>query len=336
MNNKLGVLTKILLILSAAGLIAVLYLPLWRIDLVAPQYPEGLNLTIHANGLEGNVDIINGLNHYIGMKTLHNEDFPEFKILPYLIIFFAALFTAVALVGKRNFLNLVLLLFFLFGVLAMYDFWRWEYNYGNDLDPEAAIKVPGMSYQPPLIGYKQLLNFGAYSYPDSGGWIFISAGLLLLFCVMYEWRKYRNYLRNIKFSLASVILLLLTGCNTGPEPVVAGTDHCDFCKMTITDIRYAAETVTKKGRIYKFDDIQCLISFSKKKENSTMEKANNYFADFAGGHSLIKSTDCLVLTGGNIHTPMNGNTIAFKNRDSLKKYAAQFNAAETSLEQLQQ
>ncbi len=70
---------------------------MWRIDLVAPQYPEGLMLLIYPDKLAGNVDIINGLNHYIGMKTLHTEDFIEFTILPYIIIFFAIAFIFMAI-----------------------------------------------------------------------------------------------------------------------------------------------------------------------------------------------------------------------------------------------
>ena len=77
-----GGLSRILMLLAAIALIFVLFTPIWRIDLDAPQYPEGLRLQIHATGLKGNVDIVNGLNHYIGMKTLHNEDFIEFKVLP--------------------------------------------------------------------------------------------------------------------------------------------------------------------------------------------------------------------------------------------------------------
>jgi len=71
----------------------------------------------------------------------------------------------------------------------MIDFWKWEYDYGHDLDPAAAIKVPGMAYQPPLIGFKQLLNFGAYSIPDIGGWLFIGVGLILVFIVIFELRR---------------------------------------------------------------------------------------------------------------------------------------------------
>ena len=72
--------------------------------------------------------------------------------------------------------------------MAMVDFYRWNYDYGHDLDPSAAIKVPGMAYQPPIFGYKQLLNFGAYSIPDIGGWLFIAAGLFLLIAVLKEFK----------------------------------------------------------------------------------------------------------------------------------------------------
>lgn len=182
-------MTRALLGLCGIALIVVLFVPMWRIDLDAPQYPEGLNLLIYANRLGGNVDIINGLNHYIGMKTLHTEDFFEFTLLPYLILFFSISFLTVAAIGKRIWMNVAFVLFVAFGVIAIADFWKWEYNYGHNLNPEAAIIVPGMSYQPPLIGFKQLLNFGAYSVPDVGGWIFVGVGLLLLLLVFLGWRQ---------------------------------------------------------------------------------------------------------------------------------------------------
>ncbi len=188
-KNTLQKWIRVVLVFCAACLVAVLFVPMWRIDLAAPQYPEGLMLLIYPNNIGGNVDIINGLNHYIGMKTLHTADFIEFTVLPYIIAGFAALFVIIAIAGKRRLLNILFLLFVSFGVLAMYDFWRWEYNYGHNLNPDAAIVVPGMAYQPPLIGYKQLLNFGAYSMPDIGGWLFICVGVLLFLCVVAAWKK---------------------------------------------------------------------------------------------------------------------------------------------------
>jgi copper chaperone NosL len=72
------------------------------------------------------------------------------------------------------------------GIAAMYDFWSWGYEYGHNLSPDAAIKVPGMSYQPPLIGYKELLNFGAYSIPAAGGWLFVLLGVITIGVIFYE------------------------------------------------------------------------------------------------------------------------------------------------------
>ncbi len=189
-----GITTWVRLILALCGalLIVVLFVPMWRIELDAPQYPEGLRLLIHPHKIAGDVDIINGLNHYIGMKTMHTADFFEFTILPYIISIFALLFFVVAVINKRKIMNILLFVFIAFGVVAMIDFWKWEYDYGHNLDPNAAIIVPGMAYQPPLIGFKQLLNFGAYSIPDIGGWIFMSVGMLLLLCVIFEFRKKRS------------------------------------------------------------------------------------------------------------------------------------------------
>ena len=179
-NNSLSKLSKILLITSGIGLIISIFVPLWAIYLEAPQYPEGLGMFLHANKITGDYEIINGLNHYIGMKTIHQEDFWEFKILPYALGFFAALAFLTVFLNNKKWLYFFAALFLIFGVAFMVDFYLWEYDYGHNLDPNAAIVVPGMSYQPPLIGFKQLLNFGAYSYPDIGGWIMFGVGIILV------------------------------------------------------------------------------------------------------------------------------------------------------------
>ncbi len=188
-NNRLTSLNRTIAFICGLALIVVLFVPLWQIELAAPQYPEGLVLKMYPNKLGGNVEVINGLNHYIGMKTLHANNFMEFTVLPYIISFFAAFCFLVAFLNKRKWLTALLISFVAFGVIAMVDFYRWNYNYGHDLDPNAAIQVPGMTYQPPLIGYKQLLNFGAYSIPDIGGWIFIGVGVLLLTAVILQFRN---------------------------------------------------------------------------------------------------------------------------------------------------
>ncbi len=181
--------SQYLLIVASVFLAISIFVPIWKIDLDAPQYPEGLGLLIYSNKLAGDVEIINGLNHYIGMKTLHADDFIEFTVLPYIIGFFAIFSLVVALLKSKKLLTVLFSMFAIFGIVAMVDFWRWEYDYGHNLDPNAAIIVPGMAYQPPLIGFKQLLNFGAYSIPDIGGILFILAGLLMLASIWFNRTK---------------------------------------------------------------------------------------------------------------------------------------------------
>ena len=188
-QKSLQTVTRILTAISGIAMFVVLLVPIWQIQLSAPQYPEGLSLYIHADKLSGDVNIINGLNHYIGMRELHEQDFIEFAILPYVIIFIGILGLIAAVVNRKWLFFCFVIVFVVFGIVAIIDFYLWLYDYGHNLDPAAPIKVPGMSYQPPLIGFKQLLNFGAYSIPEKGGWIMIAAALLSVIAVIKEIRS---------------------------------------------------------------------------------------------------------------------------------------------------
>src|SRR5215218_1029016 len=190
--NKMSTPSRILVALASLSLIATYFLPFWFIFLIAPQYPEGLTMQIWLNKLTGQVEIINGLNHYIGMKHIKAEMFPEFSYLVYIVGAFILLGLLVAIVGKRSWLLGFLILTALGAAAALYDFWSWGYDYGHNLDPKAAIQVPGLYYQPPLIGRKTLLNFDAYSYPDVGGWIVIAVGSIFFLVWGYEWYKNRS------------------------------------------------------------------------------------------------------------------------------------------------
>lgn len=164
----------------AALLLSVLYVtPLWHIALRAPQYPEGLGMYIWVDRITGqglhDLRNINGLNHYIGMKEIVPESIPELRLMPYLLAALIAGGLLAAAWGRRQAVTAWVGVF-VAGLLAgLADFWRWGYDYGHNLDPHAAIKVPGMTYQPPLLGTKQLLNFQASSWPALGGWIALLA-----------------------------------------------------------------------------------------------------------------------------------------------------------------
>jgi len=327
MNQKLSPLTRYLTLAASLALVAVIFLPLWQIELSAPQYPEGLNLIIYPHKLGGQVDVVNGLNHYIGMRTLHTEDFVEFTILPYIIGTFAVFGLLTFLINRKWFYTVWVGLFLIFAVISMVDFYRWEYNYGHNLDPNAAIQVPGMSYQPPLIGYKQLLNFGAYSIPDIGGWLLIASGFLLFIIVIKE----SNLLQKFKKPKTTIALLLFLSLsflscanNTKAVAIKLNVDNCDFCKMSIADGKYGAEVITEKGRTYKFDDIMCMMNYCR--ENSNTKISSYYVHDFTQDNILIPAPTAHFISGGTIKSPMRGGVIAFSSEKDAKEFGTKLNA----------
>lgn len=177
-------LHRILMALGAVALLGLFFFPMWSITLEAPQYPKGseLGINIHIDNVEGSrpndLDNINNLNHYIGMKRIEPDSIPELKYMPMIVVVLVGLGLIVAAFGKRWMILVWLALLTGAGTLGMYDFWLWEYDYGHNLDPHAIIKIEGMSYQPPLFGTEQLLNFTASSYPAIG-FAFIALGGLL-------------------------------------------------------------------------------------------------------------------------------------------------------------
>jgi hypothetical protein len=173
MSTPLPLKSRLLTALAGLLLLGVFAFPLWRISLEAPQYPEGIGMLIRVTTVEGvkpnDLNNINGLNHYIGMRAIEPDAIPELRYMPWVVGALVAGALGVAAIGRRGPLVAWLGAFLALGLAGLADFWKWGYEYGHDLDPHAIIRIPGMAYQPPLIGSKQLLNFTAHSWPDVGG-----------------------------------------------------------------------------------------------------------------------------------------------------------------------
>lgn len=187
---------SVLMVIGSALLLSLFVFPMWNIRLGAPQYPEPLGIDIYINGLKGesefDIQNIDGLNHYIGMKTLPKpEEMWEFSVFPTVILSMSILGILIGLLGMTGKISSGWFLFWfilmsILGILGMYDFNQWLVAYGTDLDPNAIMKLVNpdgspMQYNPPLIGHKKLLNFDAYSYPRLGG---ILMGIGMVFTLL--------------------------------------------------------------------------------------------------------------------------------------------------------
>lgn len=176
---------RILVVVAALLTAGSLALPLWTVRLGAPQYPEGLGLLIRANTVTGmkpnDLQNINELNHYIGMKAIAPGAIPELHWMPKIAVALVLVLLGGAIFGSRKLLYGWLVSVVLLGAVGLWDFHRWEYDYGHHLDTaNAIIVVPGMSYQPPMVGSKQLLNFTATAWPGAGAWMLAAGAVLVL------------------------------------------------------------------------------------------------------------------------------------------------------------
>lgn len=326
--NKMSSASRITIAVASLALTATYFLPFWFIFLIAPQYPEGLTMNIWLDKITGQVDIINGLNHYIGMKHIKADMFPEFNFLVYIVAFYIVCGLLVAFIGKRKWLFGYLMLLIAGAGAAMYDFYKWGYDYGHNLDPKAAIQVPGLYYQPPLIGHKTLLNFDAYSYPDVGGWVVIVAGALFFLVYFLEWRRSKNGSKAVTtFNTKKIVpavaamVLLLTSCTTKPEPFSYGKDVCEDCKMTIMEPKFGGEIITKKGRVFKFDDAHCLANYIHKNKVQQAEIAQTLFIDYDSEKNFLDAKSLFFVVSPELKSPMNSNAAAFVTRERAETKA---------------
>ncbi|MBL7803620.1 MAG: nitrous oxide reductase accessory protein NosL [Saprospiraceae bacterium] len=341
--KKISIYSRIILAVSALSLLLMLVVPIWEIYLLAPQYPEGLTMKIWHNTLTGDVKVISALNHYIGMAAISVEMFPEFQYLGKLIMAASAICLILALIGRMWSAITYYVLLAIGDSLAMYDFWSWGYQYGHNLDPSAPIVIPGMAYQPPLIGYKKLLNFEAWSVPDIGGWILMVVTAVSFFVIVAEWwmaRKRRLAAAGpspalVVAFLASGALMLSSCAGSGPQPIRWGKDNCDLCKMTLMDQHYGAELVTKKGKAYKFDDVNCFIRFQKNNTIAADQIAERYVVNHAAAGTLIPAETATYLYSEKLKTPMASEVAAFGDAVQLEQVKAQLGGEVWNWTQLQ-
>ena len=194
---RLDVRSRVLIIVAALFLIPTYVAPLWNMTLYSNQFPDGLRLDIYSHKLEGtktplqdDLREINSLNHYIGMRPLIDEDFTEFKWIPFVIGGIILLALRVIVLGKMSKLVDLFMLFTYFSGFSLWSFYDKMYAYGHNLEPTAAIKVD--PFTPPLFGHQTMANFEVYSYPGIASYFMVAVPLLMLAAMWFSRRASLN------------------------------------------------------------------------------------------------------------------------------------------------
>lgn len=184
--NRISKIGRIGLIISAVCFVLSIFFPWWALRLIAPQYPEGLYIWVYPFKMEGDIDIINGLNHYIGMSEFSEASFPELSYLPYILAGIALITLLVALIRNRKLLFAWTGVVLILSAIGMWDIYRWLRTFGTNLDPRAAIEVD--PFVPPVFGTNQIANFETFSFFSYGA-LFGGIAILLLILVLWKGKE---------------------------------------------------------------------------------------------------------------------------------------------------
>ena len=169
---------------GAAAIVLILLagiMPVWQARLSAPQYPQGLSLTAYGHGkVVGDIDEINELNHYVGMKAFSTADVPE-TVLWWPTIGIAVLGALLlSLIARPRWLRAILLAgMWAVPVGALLDVQFRLYEYGHSVQPDAAIRLD--PFTPWVIGKTTVLNFTTWAYPGLGTLLLFLAAAILTF-----------------------------------------------------------------------------------------------------------------------------------------------------------
>jgi hypothetical protein len=200
LQYPLNLRARVLLLLAVLSIPFIFQSPLWTMSFKSNQYPDPLRMAIYINHLEGqkteirdDLREINSLNHYIGMRPLLESDFAEFLWLPFAMGFFALIIMRAVVFGSVRDLVDIVVLFTYFGLFSAWTFYNRLYQYGHNLNPEAAIKIE--PFTPPFFGRVQIANFWVESFPGGGSYVMALFGLLIVAALVVAYLNARGLCR---------------------------------------------------------------------------------------------------------------------------------------------
>ncbi|MBM4107794.1 MAG: cytochrome C [Phycisphaerae bacterium] len=192
----------LLLSIARVLLLCSVFLPYWHMELEAPQYPDGLFLSAYVNHLTGDVKEIDGLNHYIGMRPLHEAAHFEKTLAVWAVIAMFLMVEGAMFIHSRWAVLLALpTVLFPFGFLADLQYWMSEF--GQNLDPSAPLSASIKPFTPTVLGEGGIGQFRTYSEVGLGLWLAFAAAGVTIVAFCFHRRAYRPLYRRAKASLST-------------------------------------------------------------------------------------------------------------------------------------
>jgi len=183
-------LPSLLFVTAAFLLLISIFLPYWKMTLLAPQYPGGLEFITYVNHLEGDVAEIDGLNHYIGMRPLGEAAMLE-RSLSILAIGTLALLVGAALFIHTKYVTVLVFPAIVYPFIFLGDMYYWMRTFGLNLDPAAPLSSSIKPFVPPILGEGMVAQFRTIAAVQSGFYLAILASALIIVGLYFHRRAYK-------------------------------------------------------------------------------------------------------------------------------------------------
>ncbi len=187
----------VLMIAAASILLVSIFFPYWKMEMDAPQYPQGLEMTVYVNKVQGDVDEVDGLNHYIGMRPISEAG--EFERSMSLIAIAALIMLVVAAIFVHNPCALALTWpVMLYPGIFLVDLWLWMRSFGQDLDPSAPLSSIIEPFVPQILGSGQVAQFKTEAIWMPGLWLSFAASAVIVVAIFMHRRAYKPLLDEMR------------------------------------------------------------------------------------------------------------------------------------------
>lgn len=193
---------RLLLIVGGLLILVSILLPIWGMTMIAPQYPDGLVVHVYPGRLEGDLSIINVLNHYVGMRPLEMDTFATLTLLPYVLSVIGGGFIVAGIFARRGIALSTMAMMVLSGIAGAFELRRNLIDFGTSLDPTAPLDME--PFVPPIIGHYEVWNFDISHAFMAGTYL-----LLIAFgCVVFGYRQLNrlDVRRTTSTSLLTIVL----------------------------------------------------------------------------------------------------------------------------------
>ena len=184
--------SRAVILLAAILVLPALFTPLWQVSFHSSRYPDGLKLNVYSHKLEGGAQSdlleINAMNYYMGIRSLEEEKFIEFRWLPFVLGAVILLSLRAVVLGKMSKLVDLFFLVTYSGAFALWSFGNTLHAYGQNISSSASVKIE--PFTPPLFGSITIGNVDVYGSPGFGAYCMVLLPLVLLAAVFLAHRAW--------------------------------------------------------------------------------------------------------------------------------------------------